>query len=213
VESSEQPRVARRSVGEWLFQLATITIGVLIALSFDSLLKWNADRMLVNEARANIAREIDDNRRKLEGHLSTHEARIARLDTVLKLLDAQDAGVHLTTGEMGVAIELPLLNDAGWRTAEQTGALGLMDYDDVQRLAELYAAQTLRAENLSSLFLVGNEANSIIETASDPFALPVPTRETLRARVIEARGFVMLDDQFGGQLLAEYEAYLGAAAH
>ncbi|HSC17001.1 MAG TPA: hypothetical protein VLI71_17860, partial [Gammaproteobacteria bacterium] len=85
MESSARPRVARW-LGEWLFQLTTITIGVLIALSFDALLKWNGDRKLVNEARANIALEIADNRRDLDAHLATYEQRIARLDNVLKLL-------------------------------------------------------------------------------------------------------------------------------
>jgi hypothetical protein len=51
METSEQPRAARRSTGEWLFQLTTITLGVLIALSFDAALKWNADRTLVSAAR------------------------------------------------------------------------------------------------------------------------------------------------------------------
>jgi hypothetical protein len=44
MESSERSPVARRSAGEWLFQRTTITIGVLIALSFDARSKWNADR-------------------------------------------------------------------------------------------------------------------------------------------------------------------------
>ena len=212
MESSGQPPVARRSVGEWLFQLATITIGVLIALSFDSLLTWNADRMLVNEARANIALEIEDNRRDLDAHLATYEERIVRLDNVLKLLDQQDAGVELKTGEIDIGAGFPSLNDAGWQTARQTGALALMDYGDVQGLAEIYALQALVAENLRPSLLIVSQAGAIVYTASDPLALPTPARDSLRARTLELRGLVMIDDQLGRQLLAGYDERLRTAA-
>jgi hypothetical protein len=210
MEPTDQPPAARRSAGEWLFQLTTITIGVLIALSFDALLRWNDDRTLVAEARANIAREIEDNRRELEAHLATYEERVDRLDNVLKLLAAQEAGVAPTTGQMLFNMEFPSLNDAGWRTAQQTGALALMDYGDVQRVAETYALQALVAENLKPLLLIGNQAGSIVETASDPLALPPPMRDSLRGLTAELRGIVRVDEQLGRQLLAGYDEYLGA---
>ena len=209
MESSEQPPVARRSAGEWLFQLTTITLGVLIALSFDSLLRWNDDRKLVNEARANIALEIEDNRRDLAGHLAAYEERIGRLDTTLKLLDQQDAGVVLETGRMDFYVEFPSLNDAGWRTAQQTGAVALMDYREVQRLAELYAMQGFVTENQGSLFSIANEATVILDTASDPLALPPAKRDALRASTVEFRGIIRFDEQLGRQLLAGYDEYLG----
>lgn len=212
MESSARPRVARW-LGEWLFQLTTITIGVLIALSFDALLKWNGDRKLVNEARANIALEIEDNRRDLDAHLATYEQRIARLDNVLKLLDQQDAGVVLETGQMDFYVEFPSLNDAGWQTTQQTGAVALMDYREVQRLAELYTMQGLVTENQTSLFPIANEATVIVETASDPLALPPAKRDALRERTVAFRGIVRFDEQLARQLLAGYDEYLGSTAH
>jgi hypothetical protein len=210
MESSERSPVARRSAGEWLFQLTTITVGVLIALSFDALLGWSADRTLVAEARANIALELESNRSELADHLARYEERMARLDNVLELLDQQDAGVELTKGEMSFFVNVPSLNDAAWRTAQQTGALALMDYADVQALAELYALQTLVAENLRPSLLIANHAGSIVETAPNPLALPPPTRDLLRARTVEFRGIVRIDEQIDRQLLAGYDEYLGA---
>jgi hypothetical protein len=209
MESSERSPVARRSAGEWLFQLTTITLGVLIALSFDALLRWNDDRALVAEARANIALELEGNRGELADHLARYEERMARLDNVLELLDQQDAGVELTKGEMSFFVNFPSLNDAAWRTAQQTGALALMEYADVQPLAELYALQTLVAENLRPLLQIANQAGSIVETAANPLALPPPTRDLLRARTVEFRGIVRIDEQLDRQLLAGYDEYLG----
>jgi hypothetical protein len=99
----DQPRRARLSAREWLFQLTTITIGVLIALSFDALLRWNADRALVAEARATIALEIADNRRELDAHLASYDARVASVDDGLKLLAEIDAGVEPTIHEVTFA--------------------------------------------------------------------------------------------------------------
>jgi hypothetical protein len=65
----------KRSTGEWLFQLTTITLGVLIALSFDAVLGWNADRVLLGEATRTIAREVADNRltQQLSAAYATYE--------------------------------------------------------------------------------------------------------------------------------------------
>jgi hypothetical protein len=211
MESSAQPPVSRRSVGEWLFQLTTITVGVLVALSFDALLKWNDERKLVDEARANIALEIEENRRELEGHLASYDERIGRLDNVLRLLDQQDAGVELETGTMNLGVSFPSLNDAGWQTARQTGAVALMDYADVERLAELYTMQALVVDNIKPSFAVLHQAAAIVETASDPLALPQPTRDTLRARTLELRGILRIDEQIGRQLLSGYDEHLANA--
>ena len=53
---SRQPRVY--SFRWFLLELATITAGVLIALSVDSVREWQQHRSLVRQARATIAREI-----------------------------------------------------------------------------------------------------------------------------------------------------------
>jgi hypothetical protein len=45
-------------------QLVIVTAGVFIALVVDSLVEWNQQRRLVNEARATLNREIGDNQRR-----------------------------------------------------------------------------------------------------------------------------------------------------
>ena len=126
-----------------MFQLTTITLGVLIALSFDAALKWNADRTLMNEAHATIALEIADNRRDLERHLAAFADRLARIDTMLKLIGELEAGTEPTVREIDLGMGMPSLSTAAWQTAERTGALALMEYVEVQRLADVYALQSL----------------------------------------------------------------------
>jgi hypothetical protein len=202
----------KRSAREWLFQLTTITVGVLIALAFDGLLRWNADRELVAQARATIALEIADNRRELEAHLAAHDGRIARLDPVLKLLDELDAGVEPTVREIELGFGFPSLSDAGWQTAEQTGALALMDYPDVQMLAELYLLQDLVTDNMSAMLITVHGAASSFTGSGDPFAMPPSVRDAMRAHVYDLRAHLALDEQLGRQLLEAYREYVDSEA-
>ena len=135
MEISEQPRAARRSTGEWLFQLTTITLGVLIALSFDTVLSGTPTHARQRGA-SDIALEIADNRRDLEGHLAAFPERRARIDSMLKLLAELEAGIEPTVHEADLGMGMPSLSNAAWQTAERTGASALMEYVEVQRLAD-----------------------------------------------------------------------------
>jgi hypothetical protein len=196
----------RRSAREWLFQLTTITVGVLIALSFDALLKWNADRELVEQARATIMIEIAENRRELDEHLKSIEDRVAGVENGLKLLAEYDSGVEPTIHEVRLSVNMPSLNDAGWQTAERTGATALMQYSEVQRLAEVYTLQALFNETMRPQFVAATEAGVGMNSPGDAFAAPA-MREATRARLIELRAYLELDRQLGRQLLEGYSQF------
>jgi len=203
MDSTDPPRSARRSAGEWLFQLTTITIGVLIALSFDALLKWNADRTLLNEARATIALEIADNKRELDAHLAAFDARVGRVDNGLKLVGELDAGVEPTIHQVDLKFDFPTLNNSGWQTAERTGAIALMEYTEVQRLARIYALQSLFSDTLQPMFVTTNEAGALMNAPGEPFENQA-TRDAMRARLIQLRAYLALGQQLGTQLSDGY---------
>jgi len=202
----DQPRRARLSAGEWLFQLTTITIGVLIALSFDAALRWNADRTLVAEARATIALEIADNRHELDAHLAAYDARVSSIDDGLKLIAEIEAGVEPTIHEVTLGFSFPSLNDAGWQTAERTGAIALMDYSEVQELAELYALQELFTDTLRPVMVGSTEAGVIMNSPGDPFASQA-VRESVRSRLLAVRAYWELGRQLGAQLSESYSKH------
>jgi hypothetical protein len=207
MDPTEPPRAVRRSAGEWLFQFTTITIGVLIALSFDGLLRWNADRTLVDEARATIALEIADNRAELDAHLASFDERVAKLDNVLKLLGELDAGIEPTVRELSLEVHFPSLNNAGWQTAERTGAIALMQYPEVQQLAELYTLQSLFTDTLQPAFMAANHASAVLSATADPYLMPPAARDAMRARVLELRAYLELGRQLGEQLSDGYKNY------
>ena len=207
MDLTDPPRASRRSAGEWLFQFTTITVGVLIALSFDGFLGWNADRTLVDEARATIALEIADNRTELDAHLASFDERVAKLDNALKLLGELDAGVEPTVRAVSLEVHFPSLSNAGWQTAERTGAIALMQYPEVQQLAELYTLQSLFTDTLQPAFLAANHAGAILSATADPYAMPPPARDAMRARVLELRAYLDLGRQLGEQLADGYMSY------
>jgi hypothetical protein len=152
LESSDQPRSARRWFAEWLFQLTTITIGVLIALSFAEL----------------------------------------------------DAGTEPTIRSVDLGISFPSLSDAGWLTAERSGALALMEYPEVQRFAQVYILQALFTDTLPPALVAVQRAGAILNATADPFAMPPAAREALRAQVLELRTYLGLAEVLGRQLLDGY---------
>lgn len=210
METTDTPRAVRLSAREWLFQLTTITIGVLIALSFDALLRWNADRTLVEEARATIALEIADNRRELDAHLASFEERVAGIDNGLKLLAELDAGVEPTIHEISLGMDFPSLNDAGWQTAQRTGAVALMRYSEVQELAEIYSLQSFFNNTFQPVFVAGTEAGAIMNAPGDVFAPAM--REATRSRLLEVRAYWELGRQLGQQLSNGYSKFESVSA-
>lgn len=211
MEPSKRPPTARRWAGEWLFQLTTITVGVLIALSFDAALRWDADRALVAQARATIALEIARNRSELEEYLGSFEERLSKIDTVLQLVADLEAGVEPSIKEIDFTFGFPSLSDAGWETAERTGALALMEYPEVQELAEIYALHSLLADNVKAALLSVNQAVNAFTVSDDPFSMPPSARAMLLSHALEFRAHLMLDGQLGEQLLKGYREYESAA--
>ena len=133
--------------------------------------------------------------------------RMARIDSVLKLLGELEAGTEPTVREINLGMGMPSLSNAAWQTAERTGALALMEYVDVQRLADVYTLQSLVSDNLKDAIRPSNYAGSLFLATNDPFAMSPAARDAVRARVLELRAQMQLDEQLGRQLLESYVSY------
>jgi hypothetical protein len=198
---------ARRSAGEWLFQLTTITIGVLIALSFDAVLRWSSDRALLTEAKQTIAQEVAANRAAIERHVASLPGRIEKFDAALKLVDDLLAGAEISSGEVELSVSLPELSDAGWQTAERTGALSLMGYADVQRLARVYSFQSLFERQAQGALEPLTKLQAWFAGERNPLTSSPQSLASLRAMILDFRGTMHLHQQLSEQLSATYAAY------
>ena len=190
---------------DYVFQFITVTAGVLIALFIDGLAERNNNRELVDSARANIRRELTDNKADLEATLSGIETD---RDAMLKAI--QFADDMLSTGKTTInSLQIHYnvadkVTDSSWRTAERTGALALMDYAEVQRYSRVYDFQDLflekQRQTVSQVTLAGAPLNANF----DPNHPNRKDLETFRARVMDVMALVRLQEQFGKKLLEDY---------
>ena len=138
-----------------LTHLVLVTLGVLIALSFEGVGSWREHRALLHEARANILSELRDNQKELAHRLTQIPKERANLAVAIevaqRLIDTKKLEGHVELG-FGTAD----LRDASRATAAVTGAFGLMDYSEVKKYAIVYGhqelflkAQTAAIENLT----------------------------------------------------------------
>ncbi len=193
------------SFADYAFQFVTVTAGVLIALFIDSLAETRSNRDLVESARAMIMRELADNKKDLEATLSGIAADQEGMKNAIRfadeLLSARKTKINSLELHFNVADQV---SDSSWRTAERTGALALMDYEEVQRYSRVYDFQALFMQQQRQALAQIVVAGSIFETAVDPEHLNPKDLEMFRTRVMDLLALVGLQEDFGKKLLEDY---------
>lgn len=212
-----QPQVApppKYTRVDYVFQFIAITAGVLIALLINGLVEWNSNRALVAQARATIAREIADNRKDLDSTLTGIQGDLAKFDAAIRFATDILRTKKTTVNELTLHINLADLSSTGWRSAERTGAVGHMEYDEVQRYSRLYDLQDLVVEQQRDLVGRLGEATSILN-ADAGFNPDNPDRKDLeffRERVMVLRGQIAVYEQMAKRLAERYAAELKSSA-
>jgi hypothetical protein len=201
------PQRARHRHREILVQLVTITSGVLIALFFDGLVAWNQDRQLVNQARTTIRREIADNLKELDGMLTSTDGRRRDLQQGLRLANELLFTGKSAVNEFKVTRQLAELNASGWHTAERTGALAHMAYDEVQRYSRLYALQEIFSAH-ERRFIERVSAIGGIVAGGDPRKAPREDLQALRGHLLALHGDLKVEEDLGQTLRQAYLAEL-----
>ena len=136
-------RMGQRLLRDFVLQLVPVTAGILLALLIDDLREGRRQERLVAEAHAAIATEVADNAKQLDNALPTLDSVEGTLYQMIAMIDEllTNGETTITHGSFGLVA--PRLSRASWESAERTGAVGYMDYEQVRRYAELYAAQEL----------------------------------------------------------------------
>jgi hypothetical protein len=128
---------------DFFIHLATITIGLLIALSLEGCVEFWQHRHLVQEAEASMQIEIESNARELKGALEDvrKEREFLRNDVaVMKRVLANPKVPN--TEDLRVDFRIRTFADVSWKTAESTGALSYMAYERAQEYSNIYSAQS-----------------------------------------------------------------------
>ncbi len=145
---------------DFLLHLATITLGLLIALGLEAGVEWLHNRHIVNVARENLRREIEDNEKQVAGDRQSIEADRKRMQADMTALRALRRDPNAKNLQMTLAWSWSALNNSAWNTARDTHALAFMRYGAVQSYAELYAEQQI--VNDAATVLINSQTRALV---------------------------------------------------
>lgn len=136
------PHAAMNTWRDFLIHIATITIGLLIALGLEGGVEVLHHRHIVAEARENIRAELTENQKELvkdERQLDLFEDEMR---TNLSIFN--DIKAHRKSDrKFSLGWEWDGMQSAAWDTARNTGATALMPYEVALRYSEIYGQQQL----------------------------------------------------------------------
>jgi hypothetical protein len=127
---------------DFFIHLATITIGLVIALSLEGCVEWRHHRHLVHEAETSLRGEIKANADLLPSVLDElhKEQEVLKLDVaVLSRIIANPRTPNHE--EMTINYKIRTFNDVSWKTAQSTGAFSYMPYAEAQEYSNIYDQQ------------------------------------------------------------------------
>jgi hypothetical protein len=132
------------SVSTWkdfLLHLATVTVGILIALSLEQATVWYHHKAMVREAETNIQNEIRDNKKSLDAALPKMKQNLDDQEIALRVV--QDLLKHkkLERESLTIGFNGPTPSSTSWRAAEAIGALSFMEYPRLKLFAGVYEMQ------------------------------------------------------------------------
>jgi hypothetical protein len=194
--------------GDFLLHLLTITIGLLIALGLEGCVEHWKQRELKKDADTKLRQEIRDNAKEIASVHNANATEQANLKRVVDFMSARKKNQPYDTHQIRLDFTMGDLQSASWKTAAATGALGFMEYDQVQRYAAVYQLQDKYSAlqdqtideflQLQSYVIYGFDAEKI--TPADAASAELETRRTL--------AHLTAMDQVGAALATEYEAVL-----
>jgi hypothetical protein len=129
---------------DFFVHLLTISIGLLIAVGIEGCVELHREHKLVREARETMREEIQGNLKSMqdaEENLKKQRALMKKnMDTLTRIQEnpkdkeAQNASIDASYSTIG-------LRDTAWKTAQATGALSFMPYDEAKRYSNVYSSQ------------------------------------------------------------------------
>jgi hypothetical protein len=206
------PHQAAHSWRDIFIHLATITVGLFIALSLEGCVEWQHHRHLVHEARENIRSEMQDNQKELKGALDVIHKEQAEVKSDIEALiklkqnpEAHGLSVNLRFSNSG-------LENASWNTAHETGAFSFMGYPEVKKYAEVYDTQKLFADQTTRVTSAYTNSFSVLYIFDvDEKAAKAAKNDDVTAaiqKVLAVQSELMVYDRIATELNRQYSGML-----
>jgi hypothetical protein len=145
------PDAPVHSVRDFIVHLLMISVGVLIALGAEGIVEAIHHHHVVEQARSNLVAEMRSNHETLDDNLPKLKKNEQLLSQTIEDLQKLKADRKFKTRDINMNLNFFILSDSSWRTAQATGALALMNYQQAEDWAGYYDVQTLLNRTLFSL--------------------------------------------------------------
>ena len=123
---------------EFLKEIGTIVIGVLIALGAEQGVEWSHHREQAAEARSAVRAEVAKNLTEIQVRLATQTCVEKRLDEIGELLSRTQEGVLSQTPNWVGQPAIVYMASQRWQAAAGSGRVSLFDVDEQGRYATIY---------------------------------------------------------------------------
>lgn len=180
------PDHATRTWRDFLTHIATIVIGLLIAIGLEQLVEYAHHRHQLHEARAAIRAEMEVNTQLLDEILAATQAAEADMQRNAAMLQATSPSDTTPTSALHYLWEIPYPHSNAWQDAKASGAVNFMAPGERAAADYIYGDGDL-AEHFAMAWLTSNNAAAAIAhsaptlnalTADDRAELLKLTRQT-----------------------------------
>lgn len=197
---------------DFFVHLATITIGLLIALGMEGCVEWMHHRHLVREVEVSLHDEINHNSDGLSKYLEyvKKQQEILAKDVVV-LKEIIRTHKQPEKSSLEVNFNIRGFNNVSWQTAQSTGALSYMPYERAKEYSDLYSlqAEIEVAQHQAARDAIISLAPFLNMSDSDP--VPTADEATQTKQHIEVlQGQLMLLSAMVTSLDGEYKKFLAA---
>jgi hypothetical protein len=132
---------AIHSLREFLSELGTIVLGIVIALALEAAVQAQHDAHMVAHARADFREELTRNRAAVQQDLQRNAAMEPVLAQLIGLAEARLHHAPPAPPPNSVTRTFVNLRQSAWRTALSTQVMAHFPHDEARALSEAYAEQ------------------------------------------------------------------------
>ncbi len=188
------PHETIRGWKSFFIHIATITIGLLIAIGLEQTVVHIHHLRQLDESRRELKTEAGQNRRQLDTNRAAMQQLSAQLDENMATLRAAQAS-HAAVGrnlKYEPRYAWPL--DGSWQVARQNGSLGLMPHEEIRHYTYVYEGIAVLMVEMTELAVKMRVANAIFERAPDGKFTPRDLEELISATSeLQARAALVLE--------------------
>jgi hypothetical protein len=166
---------------DFFVHIATITIGLLIAIGLEQSVEYVHHIDQLQTARRELAGELDENRFIARKNALQIKITQTELDRDMALLRAAQASRTPPKGKLDYAWSFTRTRDGAWQTVKQNGALDQMPHAELQRYTYVYAVFGAFMDALTPMNMQMDAAAAITRRAPDGALSPHDVDELVTA--------------------------------